>query len=241
MELYHAIWNQLFRRKWMLGILLILLFGIPRFILVMQSYVSGNSRYVSLIFTAMVITPFIFLRKAGRKKMGMRKPSRPWWLLWGFLLGMGMCLILFSLFRLAYGLQISNAFVYIGNLTASGKGSLAFFLIYQVIVMTFSPFGEELFYRGLVHQTFKEPLGDSGASLVDSGAFALTHLAHFGLVYAAGTWSFLFLPSLIWITSMFLTCLVFTRVKQRSGSILGAIFTHAGFNFGMGCLIFYAL
>ena len=26
MELYHTFWNQLFRRKWMLGILLILLF-----------------------------------------------------------------------------------------------------------------------------------------------------------------------------------------------------------------------
>lgn len=35
--------------------------------------------------------------------------------------------------------------------------------------------------------------------------------------------------------------IVFTLVKRESGSILGAILTHAGFNFGMGFLIFYAL
>jgi len=240
MELYHRFWNRLFCRKWTLGILLLLLFGIPRFILVMQSYVSGNSQYVSIIFTVMIFTPLFFLRKPGRKEMGIRKPSRPLWLLWGFLLGTGMCLLLFTLFRLFYGLGISNPFVYIGDLTAAGKGSLVYFLIYMVIVMTFSPFGEELFYRGLVHQAFKEQVGEKRASLIDSGAFALTHLAHFGLVYSSGTWNFLILPAMIWLTAMFLTCLVFTWVKRKSGSILGAILTHAGFNFGMGCLIFYA-
>ena len=40
---------------------------------------------------------------------------------------------------------------------------------------------------------------------------------------------------------MFLTCLVFNQVRRESGSILGAILTHAGFNFAMGFLIFYAL
>lgn len=35
--------------------------------------------------------------------------------------------------------------------------------------------------------------------------------------------------------------MVFNRVRQESGSITGAILCHAGFNFGMGFLIFYAL
>jgi len=40
---------------------------------------------------------------------------------------------------------------------------------------------------------------------------------------------------------MFLICMVFNRVREESGSVLGAILTHAGFNFAMGFLIFYAL
>jgi hypothetical protein len=41
-----------------------------------------------------------------------------------------------------------------------------------------------------------------------------------------------------WVLGLFL---VFSMVKRKSGSILGAILTHAGFNFTMGFLLFYAL
>lgn len=173
--------------------------------------------------------------------MGLRKSSRPWWLLWGFLLGCGMCLLLFAINRLAFGLEISNPFVYIASLANTDSISGMYFLIYMIIIMTFSPIGEELFYRGVVHQAFSERFGEQGASVIDSTAFALTHLAHFGIVYAAGAWKLLPLPSLIWIGSMFLTCMVFNRVRRESGSILGAILAHTGFNFGMGFLFFYAL
>jgi hypothetical protein len=40
---------------------------------------------------------------------------------------------------------------------------------------------------------------------------------------------------------MFFTCMIFNRVRMESGSILGAILCHAGFNFAMGFLMFYAL
>jgi membrane protease YdiL (CAAX protease family) len=239
--LYHLLWERLFPRKWVLGIFLILLFGIPRFIVVLNAYVSGQSQWVSIIFTLMCFTPLLLLKKAGRREMGLRKSSRALWLLWGFLLGCGMCLLLFACTRLLFGTEISNPFVYIASGTTTSSQSATYFLIYMVIIMTFSPIGEELFYRGVVHQAFREQLGDRKASLIDSAAFALTHLAHFGIVYAAGAWKFLALPAMLWVSAMFLTCLVFNRVRKESGSILGAILTHAGFNFGMGFLIFYAL
>lgn len=225
----------------MLGLFLILLFGVPRFMLVLDSYVSGQTQWVSIIFTIMFFTPLLFLKKPGRREMGIRKSTRPLWLLWGFLLGCGMCLLLFTCMRLLFGLEISNPFVYIASGTTTSGGSAIYFLIYMIVIMTFSPIGEELFYRGVVHQAFKGELGDRKASLIDSAAFALTHLAHFGIVYTAGAWKLLPLPALLWLSAMFLTCLVFNRVRQESGSILGAILTHAGFNFGMGFLIFYAL
>jgi len=237
---YHKLWDRLFPNKWVLGLFLVLLLGIPRFILVLDSYVSGQSQWVSIVFTLMCFTPLLFLKKAGRREMGIRK-SRSLWLLWGFLLGCGMCLLLFACTMLAVGPEISNPFVYIASLADTGNSSAVYFLIYMIIVMTFSPIGEELFYRGVVHQAFKERFGERKASMIDSAAFALTHLAHFGIVYAAGGWRLLPVPALLWITVMFFTCMVFNHIRQESGSILGAILTHAGFNFAMGFLIFYAL
>lgn len=240
-SLYQRLWDRLFRYKWMLGLFLVLLFGIPRFILVLKSYVSGQSQWVSIVFTLMCFTPLFFLTKAGRREMGIRRSTQPFWLLWGFLLGCGMCLLLFTITRLSFGLEISNPFVYIASLADTGNDSAIYFLIYMIIVMSFSPIGEELLYRGVIHQAFKEKSGERNASVIDSAAFALTHLAHFGIVYAAGGWKLLPFPALLWLIAMFFTCMVFNRARQESGSILGAILSHAGFNFAMGFLIFYAL
>jgi len=236
---YHNIWNRLFQKKWILGLFLIFLFGVPRFILVLQSNVSGQSQFVSIIFTLMMFTPLIFLKKSGRKEMGIRKSTHPIWLLGGLFLGVAMCALFYLLFSLLFGSNMSNPFVYIGSKTFNGDGNLVYFLIYLAIVMTFSPIGEELFYRGVVHNSFRERLGERNASLIDSAAFALTHLAHFGIIFTLGSWKFLPLPSLIWISSMFFTCLVFNWTKRKSGSILGAILTHAGFNAGMGLIFYY--
>ena len=105
--------------------------------------------------------------------------------------------------------------------------------------MTFSPIGEELFYRGLVHGSFVKILGEQKASVADSMAFALTHLAHFGIVYFLDSWHFLFVPALLWVVSMFMTSRVFFLCKEKTGSILGAILSHAAFNLTMMYFIFY--
>jgi membrane protease YdiL (CAAX protease family) len=105
--------------------------------------------------------------------------------------------------------------------------------------MIFSPIGEELFYRGLVHGSFQVDIGDNRASYVDSLAFAVTHLAHFGIVYVNNQWDFLIIPSILWIFFMFITSRVFYFCKNMTGSILGAIISHAAFNLTMIYLIFY--
>ena len=102
--------------------------------------------------------------------------------------------------------------------------------------MLFSPIGEELFYRGMIHGSFSRKYGDNKASHIDSLAFALTHLAHFGIVYVDGQWDFLLLPSLLWLIFMFFTSRLFHYCKKRTGSILGAIVSHAAFN---GCMMYF--
>lgn len=189
-----------------------------------------------MVFSA--LTPFFFLSKHGRKQIGLVKPQKPTWLLYSFLIGILLALALFFIGYLMYATRLENWYVYIGNSYTipegvAGKEKFIFFLIFASAGMTFSPIGEELFFRGIIHESFSKSFGDQKASLIDSSAFALTHLSHFGIVYVSGVWKFLFIPSIMWMTGMFVASLLFFHSRKKSGSILGAIVCHAGFNLGM--------
>lgn len=230
--------------NWKFGLFLILLFGIPRFIMVLNANISGGYGTVSILFLAMWVIPFILLSKAGREEIGIRKPKNYIWLIYSFLIGFGICAIMFISAKLMYGDTINNSFFYISRSYILPSEALIankfmFFLIFAVTGMTFSPIGEELFYRGVIHGSFVGQFGETKASILDSLAFALTHLAHFGIVYNAGVWSFLPIPAMLWILGMFILSQLLFICKQKSGSILGAILGHAGYNVAMIYFIFY--
>ena len=234
---FRSFWHRLFPDPWILGILLILLFGVPRFLMVMHASMTGNSRGVAMIFTLMIFAPLLFYSKTGRQRLWNISMMRPLPLFLGFIFGGISAGLLFLLFKSIYGLEIRNAFVYIGSTTTSGSREAVYLIIYLAISMTFSPIGEELFYRGVVHDSFSEQLGDRTGAVIDSLAFALTHLAHFGLVHYRGEWQLFRIPALIWVSGMFLVSLFFNYMRRTTDSVLGAILAHAGFNFVMGIIV----
>jgi len=243
--------NNLFRFNvikfnWQFGLTLILLFGIPRIILVLEANRTGNYNFTSLIFVVMWLTPFLVLKKDGRNLMGIKKPLRKQWLLYSFLLGIAMCVVVFFLGEYLYQQSTENWFVYISNSYGgipsdgfTGKVKLIYFALFAIIGMTFSPIGEELLYRGLIHQSFVSRFGEKWASVIDSLAFALVHLAHFGIVFVNGAWQLYGVPALLWMILMFLTSRLFFLCKSKSDSIYGAVLGHAGFNLAMTYFIFY--
>lgn len=245
LSILRPIWNKLFKSTWILGLLLIFVFGIPRFIIVLSANVSGDYSLVSIIFVTMWLAPWIFLSKFGRLKIGLKLPDNPKWLLFGFFIGIVLCAFMFFIAYCLYQYSINNWFVYISNSYSnlpeeiSQSDKLIFFTIYAFVSMLFSPIGEELFYRGIIHECFATKWNDRISSIIDSSAFSLTHLAHFGIVYYLGKWSFLVIPSFVWMFFLFFTCLLFYFIRKKSGSILGAIVTHAGFNLAMIYFIFY--
>jgi len=89
--------------------------------------------------------------------------------------------------------------------------------------------------------SFAKSIGEQKASIVDSTAFALTHISHFGLVYINSKWTFFTTPTIIWVTAMFLASILFFRFKKRSASIWGAIICHSAFNLEMIYCIFYLI
>jgi membrane protease YdiL (CAAX protease family) len=238
-------WQKIFKFNWVFGLALILLFGIPRFIIVLNANITGNYSPIAIVFFCMWFTPLIFLTKSGRRNIGINKPRNYRWLFYSFAAGAAVCILTYSIAVLLFKDTLSNWFVYISKsygtsgIILKGSQRQIYFLIYSLAGITFSPIGEELFYRGLVHGCFAGRFGEQKASIADSIAFALTHLAHFGIVYFSGSWHFLFIPALLWIFCMFITSRIFFICKEKTGSIFGAIISHAAFNLTMMYFIFY--
>lgn len=239
-------WSKIFSFDWKFGLFLVLLICIPRFALVLQANATSNYKYIGLIMFISAVAPFVFLSKNGRNKIGIKKTESWRWLIIAFVIGLAFSLLLYFLGEILYGSSYSNWYNYIGksyNIPAeiNRQNKLVLFGIMAITGMTFSPIGEELFFRGIVHSSFANSLGEKKASLIDSSAFALVHISHFGLVFLNQQWNFLFIPSIIWVLSMFLVSLLFYYCRKRSGSILGAVICHSAFNLGMIYCIFYPI
>lgn len=239
-------------RRWLgfnirTGLGLLALFSVVRFALVLEANVSRSYGLVSVFFVFMALTPFLLLTPEGRQRMGMTRPTRPMQLLLALVAGGLCCGLLVVSAGMLFGSGDENAFAYIAATYAglpspmSDQTRLILFLIFAGIGMTFSPVGEELFYRGLLHECFAVRLGPTRAAVLDAATFALVHLAHFGLVWRVTGWAFLAGPALWWVSGLFVTGLIFYWCRRASRSILGAIIAHAGFNLAMTGWIFYGV
>lgn len=208
---------------------------------------TGSYQVVSLVFVRMVALPWLLLTRDGRTRIGLVRPARWRWVLPAVIAGVAMALTVYAGATSLWGHTLSNPFAYIAlsysNVPASPSDvdRLIYFIIFSAIGMLFSPIGEEVLYRGIAHESFATGLGDRRAALIDAGAFGVTHLAHFGVVFVAGAWAFLPLPALFWVAAMFLGSLVFYGFRQLTGSLVGSIGAHAGFNLAMNWAIFFAI
>ena len=240
------LWQRVLKFDWRFGLFLIFLVCVPRFYLVLNANQTGNYSSIGLIMVASALIPFLFLNKKGRQKIGLVKSKKSNYLILAFLIGIGASFILFLLGYGLYGTSYENWYQYIGKSylipeTISSEDKLIMFAVMALTGMTFSPIGEEFFFRGVVHESFAKSFNEKTATIIDSTAFALTHIAHFGLVYVDGNWDFYWVPALIWVVAMFLTSILFIKVKKYLNSIWGAVLCHSGFNLGMIYCIFYLL
>lgn len=230
-------WRKFFDFNWKFGLFLILIVCIPRFILVLYANASRNYSFIGVVMIISAITPIIFLSKYGRSAIGIAAPGNFKWVLIAFAYGLFASVCLHYLGKNLYGSSLHNWYQYIGQ---SLDRNLGFFAL-AIPSMIFSPIGEELYFRGIVHSSFAKSIGEKKASIVDSLAFSLTHISHFGLVFINNKWDFFTVPTIVWVISMFLVSLLFFVFRKKTDSILGAIFCHSAFNLGMIYCIFYLL
>ena len=239
-------WKKRFKFNWKFGLFLIALICIPRFILVVKANQTGNYAAIGAIMLLSALVPFIFLNKSGRRSIGIMGTQKIGALVFAFIIGIALSLILYWIGKELYGGSYQNWYEYIAKSYQipegiAGNNKLILFSVMALTGMIFSPIGEELYFRGIVHGSFACSIGEKKAALVDCLAFALIHVAHFGLVFVNDVWSFYPIPTLIWVMGMFLVSFIFLWAKKLSGSLLGAIVCHSGFNLGMIYSIFYLL
>lgn len=237
-------WRRFFDFNWKFGLFLLIIICVPRFILVLNANETANYGYIGLIMVVSAIAPFVFLNKHGRKQIGFTRPRNYLWLFWGFAFGLAFSVGLYFLGDFLYKDTLENWYVYIGrsyNIPAGVRPNdkLVMFVVMAIVGSTFSPIGEELFFRGIVHSSFAKSIGDKRASIIDSSAFALIHISHFGLVFVNNKWKFLIAPTIIWVLSMFLVSILFYKCREKTSSLIGSIICHSAFNLGMIYCIFY--
>jgi uncharacterized protein len=233
----NSFWSRFFDFNWKFGFFLIALVCIPRFIMVLYANESRNYGLIGLVMILSALTPFIFLSTYGRRVIGMTKTRSFTWGFIAFFSGLMASIVLYIIGNGLYGDSFQNWYRYIGQSMDRNLG----FAALAIPSMVFSPIGEELFFRGIVHSSFAKSIGEHRASVVDGSAFAFTHVSHFGLVFINGRWDFFIIPTLIWITAMFGVSYLFFVFRKKTDSIGGAILCHAAFNLAMIFCIYYLL
>lgn len=228
------------------GIWLLAVTAVVRIALVLSANASGSYGLVSTFFVVLIVLPWIVLDRSGRRRIGLTRSRGLTPIGLAILVGTMSCATVFAVFTGLYGRSIANPFAYIASSYSAIPSPLAdtdrltYFLIFAVINMTFSPLGEELLYRGMVAEMLGG-LGPRRATCIEAAAFALVHLAHFGIVFTGDGWDFLPVAAGLWFAAMFITALVFAALRRASGSLLGAILAHSAFNLTMTAAIFFVL
>jgi len=115
------------------------------------------------------------------------------------------------------------------------------FFITTMPSMIFSPIGEELFFRGMIHETARKNTNEKAAIVTNSLAFALVHIMHYGFVIDGSNVSYLFGAGSVWILLMFALSILFTICRKKSGSIFPAMVAHSSFNLVMCLTTFFIL
>lgn len=197
-------------------------------------------------FTVMAIMPWLLMNGHGRRQIGLRRPDLAASYLPAIALGALASLGCFLAGMALFGTGADNWFVSIANnyrsvMDTRGMSPLALHLVFTLPALLFSPIAEEMFFRGILQRTLEQHWSQTASTLAECAAFGAVHLCHHGLVTSAAGLGWRPLSGSLWMILMFLTALLFARIRQRSGSLYPAMAAHAAFNLTMNSLIFLAL
>ncbi|NHJ33438.1 MAG: CPBP family intramembrane metalloprotease [Asgard group archaeon] len=237
--------QRIFPKEWILCVILYVLFFTIRGI---GALGPESLRILILVgFILMWPLPFIFYSRGGWKALGIKKIEKPWWVLWGFLIGAGAALLIYFIGWGIFGNTNEHWYISLLNQVISEEDRAymstgVLFSIVTIPSIIFSPIGEELLFRGMIHEAFRKSGAVWRAGIINSLAFALIHIFHYGITNQPII-GFDFQPwtGLLWFFLMVGVSGIFTLCREKSGSIFPAMISHSAFNLAMNVSIFIFL
>lgn len=198
-----------------------------------------------MIALSMVIVwplPWLLCTRHGRREIGLRAPVSWWWLPTGSAVALAVLGVGAATAWAFFGSSADNWFTHHAAQLRQVAGGFppevstpALFWLLTVPPMVFSPLGEEFLYRGFILRVATRLWGDRAGTITQAAAFALVHLAHYGL-HPVRPWLIaLYLPT------NFLVALALAWIVRRSGSLWAAVVAHSVYNLGLNGLVFVLL
>ena len=198
-----------------------------------------NAQMIALSMVIVWPLPWLLCTRQGRTEIGFRAPVSWWWMLGGPAVGLAVLGIGAAVAWALFGSGIHNWFTHhaaeLGRIAGdvpAGVSAPVLFWALTIPPMIFSPLGEEFLYRGFLLRVGSARWGDRAGTVVQAAAFAIVHLAHYGLQPVQPSVIGLFLPT------NFLVALSLAWMVRRSGSLWVAVVAHSIYNLGLNALVF---
>ncbi len=198
-----------------------------------------NFQFIALSMVVVWPLPWLLCAREGRADIGLRAPVSWWWMLSGPAASLAVLGIGAATAWALFGSGSDNWFAHhaaeLGRIAGGvppGLTPSALFWSLTVPAMIFSPLGEEFLYRGFLLRVGAARWGDRAGNLVQAAAFAIVHLAHYGLLPFQPAVVGLFLPT------NFVVALVLAWMVRRSGSLWVAVVAHSVYNLGLNAVVF---
>ena len=201
-----------------------------------------NFQLIALSMVVVWPLPWLLCGREGRTEIGLRAPVSRWWMLSGPAASLAVLGIGAATAWALFGSGPDNWFTHhaaeLGRIAEGvppGLSAPGLFWSLTVPPMIFSPLGEEFLYRGFLLRVGSARWGDRGGNVMQAAAFAIVHLAHYGLLPVQPALIALYLPT------NFAVALVLAWMARRSGSLWVAVVAHSAYNLGLNALVFHLL
>jgi uncharacterized protein len=227
-------WSLTIRSPWLASVLVVVVLTCARAYATLGP--PAARPLLLLQFLAMWALPYVFLTRAGRREIGLRKQSKvATALFWSALAGTACALAFFALGLALFGQSPENWDVSIRDSLRlhDQRGSMPSPILFAMIAlpaMIFSPIGEEILFRGVVQHAFTQRWNAGVATAVNSFSFGLVHLLHHGISRDSTGIHLRFVSGSLMVLLMAATSYAFTVCRLRSGSLWTAMAAHSSFN-----------
>jgi len=236
-------WNRLAIPPWLLSLLLLAVLAAARFY---SAFGPPQARILFLVHVLVMWTlPFLFLTRQGRREIGLcRQGITPVALVVCALAGVVGSLLVFWIGMALYGnspdnwcVSIRDSFQLDRMLTVMSPATA--FAVIALLTMSFTPIGEEFFFRGLIQQSFRLRWKAGIATLVNGFAYGLMHLLHVhGLWHDAAGFHLRLVSGALVVVLLAGMGAIFTLCRLWTGSLWCAVVAHAACNLAMISAIF---